>query len=82
MDWIVSPTVNAEVAQFFGEAPAQRLACEHTEEKNFCAKYHAEVPAFWKRVFFWETPVADCGNGSNDCKDYNDWLKAWTAIKG
>ena len=82
MDWIVSPKINAEVAQFFGEAPAQSLACEHTEEKNFCAKYHAENPAFWKRVYFWETPVADCGNGSSDCKDYNDWLNAWTAIKG
>jgi putative spermidine/putrescine transport system substrate-binding protein len=82
MNWIVSPKINAEVAQFFGEAPAQSLACEHTEEKNFCAKYHAENPAFWKRVYFWETPVADCGNGSEDCKNYNDWLNAWTAIKG
>jgi putative spermidine/putrescine transport system substrate-binding protein len=82
MDWIVSPQINAEVAQFFGEAPAQSLACEHTEEKDFCAKYHTENPAFWKRVYFWETPVADCGNGSSDCKDYNDWLNAWTAIKG
>jgi putative spermidine/putrescine transport system substrate-binding protein len=82
MDWIVSPKINAEVAQFFGEAPAQSLACEHTEEKNFCAKYHAENPAFWKRVYFWETPVSDCGNGSSDCMDYNDWLNAWTAIKG
>jgi putative spermidine/putrescine transport system substrate-binding protein len=82
MDWIVSPKVNAEVAQFFGEAPAQSLACEHTEEKNFCAKYHAENPAFWKRVYFWETPVSECGNGSSDCMNYNDWLNAWTTIKG
>jgi putative spermidine/putrescine transport system substrate-binding protein len=82
MDWIVSPKINAEVAQFFGEAPAQSLACEHTEEKNFCAKYHVENPAFWKRVYFWETPLADCGNGSSDCMDYNAWLNAWTAIKG
>ena len=82
MDWIVSPKVNAEVAQFFGEAPAQSLACEQTEEKSFCAKYHAENPAFWKRVYFWETPVSECGNGSSDCMNYNDWLNAWTAIKG
>jgi putative spermidine/putrescine transport system substrate-binding protein len=82
MDWIVSPKVNAEVAEFFGEAPAQSLACEQTAEKNFCAKYHAENPGFWKRVYYWETPVADCGNGSSGCKDYNDWLNAWTAIKG
>ncbi len=82
MDWVVTPKINAEIAEYFGEAPAQRLACDQTEDKNFCAKYHAEDPKFWKRVYFWETPLADCGNGSNDCKDYNDWVQAWTAIKG
>jgi putative spermidine/putrescine transport system substrate-binding protein len=82
MNWIVSPKVNAEVAEFFGEAPAQSLACEHTKEKDFCAKYHAEEPAFWKRVYYWETPVSECGNGQNDCKNYNDWVQAWTSIKG
>ena len=68
--------------KYFGEAPAQSLACEHTADKEFCAKYHAENPAFWKRVYYWETPLADCGDGSSDCKDYNDWVQAWTAIKG
>jgi putative spermidine/putrescine transport system substrate-binding protein len=82
MDWIVSPKVNAEVAEFFGEAPAQSLACEHTAEKDFCAKYHAENPGFWKRVYYWETPVSECGNGEGDCMDYNEWVKAWTSIKG
>jgi putative spermidine/putrescine transport system substrate-binding protein len=82
MDWIVSPQANAQVAEYFGEAPAQSLACEQTAEKGFCAKYHAENPGFWKRVYYWETPVAECGNGESDCKDYNDWVQAWTAIKG
>jgi putative spermidine/putrescine transport system substrate-binding protein len=82
MNWIIEPRVNAEVAEFFGEAPAQSLACEHTADKSFCAKYHAEEPAFWKRVYYWETPVSECGNGENDCKNYNDWVQAWTSIKG
>ncbi len=82
MNWIIEPKVNAEVAEYFGEAPAQELACEETANKNFCAEYHAEEPAFWKRVYYWETPLADCGNGEEDCMDYNDWVKAWTAIKG
>ena len=43
---------------------------------------NAYNPAFWKRVYYWETPLADCGNGEEDCKDYNDWVQAWTAIKG
>jgi putative spermidine/putrescine transport system substrate-binding protein len=82
MNWVIEPKVNAEIAEFFGEAPAQEKACEQTANPNFCSEYHAEEPAFWKRVYYWETPVADCGNGEEDCKDYNDWVKAWTSIKG
>jgi putative spermidine/putrescine transport system substrate-binding protein len=82
MNWIIEPKVNAEVAEYFGEAPAQELACEETANKNFCSEYHAEEPAFWERVAYWETPLADCGNGEENCKDYNDWVKAWTSIKG
>jgi putative spermidine/putrescine transport system substrate-binding protein len=70
------------VAEFFGEAPAQSLACKETKEADFCSKYHAENPGFWKRVYYWETPVSDCGNGETDCKNYNDWVRAWTEIKG
>jgi putative spermidine/putrescine transport system substrate-binding protein len=82
MNWIIEPKANAQVAEYFGEAPAQELACEKTANPNFCAEYHAEEPNFWKRVYYWKTPLADCGNGSEDCKDYNDWVQAWTSIKG
>jgi putative spermidine/putrescine transport system substrate-binding protein len=82
MNWIIEPKINAEVAEWFGEAPAQERACKETANKNFCAEYHAEEPQFWERVYYWETPLADCGNGEEDCKDYNDWVKAWTTIKG
>ncbi len=83
MNWIVEPKVNAEVAEYFGEAPAQSKACEETAEKDFCAKYHAEDPEFWKRVYYWETPLADCGDDrGEECMDYNDWVSAWTEIKG
>jgi putative spermidine/putrescine transport system substrate-binding protein len=82
MNWIIEPQANAEVSEYFGEAPAQEKACEHTENPNFCAEYHAEDPGFWKRVYYWKTPLSDCGNGEEDCKDYNDWVQAWTSIKG
>jgi len=82
MDFIISPKANAEVAESFGEAPAQSKSCAMTSDPKFCDKYHAADPAFWKRVYYWITPVADCGNGKTDCKDYNDWVAAWTEIKG
>ena len=34
MNWIISPKANAEVAEFFGEAPAQSLACDETADKE------------------------------------------------
>jgi putative spermidine/putrescine transport system substrate-binding protein len=83
MNWIIEPKVNAEVAEFFGEAPAQELACKETANANFCKEYHAEEPGFWKNVYYWETPLAECTEGgASECKDYNDWVKAWTEIKG
>jgi putative spermidine/putrescine transport system substrate-binding protein len=95
MNWITSPKVNAEVAQFFGEAPAQSKACDpktltaaakvigYAADPKFCDEYHAATPSFWKRVYYWQTPTADCGDSRGDvCKDYNDWVNAWTEIKG
>ena len=94
MNYIISPKANAEVAQFFGEAPAQSKACDtstlataakaikYAPDPKFCDEYHAADPGFWKRVYYWNTPVSDCGNGNTDCKNYNDWVQAWTSIKG
>ena len=63
MDWIISPKANAEVAEYFGEAPSQSLACDQTADKGFCEKYHAESPEFWDRVYYWETPLAMSSSG-------------------
>ena len=82
MDWITSPTVNAEVAQWFGEAPAQSLACQHTE-KGFCEQYHAADKAFSDSLFYWTTPTRHCLDGrGNICTDFSQWTQAWTNIKG
>jgi putative spermidine/putrescine transport system substrate-binding protein len=83
MNYIISPKANAEVAEWFGEAPAQELACKETENPNFCKEYHAEDPSFWKRVWYWRTPLAECSEGGpEECMDYNDWVRAWTEVKG
>ena len=95
MNYITSAPVQAQVMQWFGEAPAQSKACEPNEIANadealglpadpkFCDNYHAADPEFWKRVYYWNTPLADCGDDRGDaCKDYNDWVSAWTEIKG
>ena len=95
MNFIVSPQANAEVAQYFGEAPAQSKSCDPSTltaaakadalppDPQFCNEYRAADPNFWKRVYYWQVPLADCGDSrGSTCKDYNDWSAAWTQIKG
>jgi putative spermidine/putrescine transport system substrate-binding protein len=83
MNWIISPKVNAQVAEWFGEAPANSAACAETENKDHCKIFHAADQAYFKRVSFWTTPRKACGDSRGTaCKDYSDWVQAWTDIKG
>jgi putative spermidine/putrescine transport system substrate-binding protein len=82
MNWITSPKVQAMVAQWFGEAPANPKACQYTA-KSFCAQFHVNDMDFYKRIAFWKTPVADCGDSRGaTCVDYSKWTQLWAQIKG
>ena len=83
MNYIVSPAVNAQVAEYFGEAPAQTLACEHTADKSFCQTYHALDESYSKQLHYWTTPQKQCVDGSgNNCTDYAEWVTKWQQIRG
>ncbi len=83
MNWITSPKVNAEVAEWFGEAPAQTKACEQTADPKFCATYHATDAGYAAKIHYWTTPQTTCVDGSgNDCTAYSEWVSKWQEIKG
>jgi putative spermidine/putrescine transport system substrate-binding protein len=83
MDHITSAKVNAQVAEWFGEAPAQTKACDLTSDKGFCTTYHALDQAYAEKIAYWTTPTKNCGDGRGaTCKDYAAWTQAWTTIKG
>lgn len=83
MDWIASPEANAQVAEWFGEAPSNAKACDLTADKAHCETYHAADTEYWKNVYFWTTPVAQCGDDRGAvCKDYSAWVQGWTEVKG
>ncbi|HEU4657940.1 MAG TPA: ABC transporter substrate-binding protein [Capillimicrobium sp.] len=83
MNHIISPKANAEVAEWFGEAPANRKSCALTADKNHCDIYHATDEAYYDKVAFWTTPTKNCGDDRGAvCKDYSEWVQAWTEIKG
>lgn len=83
MDWITSPQINAQVAEYFGEAPAQTKACEFTSDKTFCDTYHATDSAYAEKISYWTTPQKQCVDGSGDnCTAYSEWVDKWQQIKG
>ncbi len=82
MNHITDPKVQAQVAEWFGEAPANSKACDFTTDPNFCQKYDADGKKYLDNLYYWTTPVSDCGDGNNDCTTYDDWVQAWTDVKG
>jgi putative spermidine/putrescine transport system substrate-binding protein len=85
MQWVTTPKVQAQEAVYFGETPANKLACPVMDklQKGACAAYHADAPeSYFKTIKFWKTPLAQCGNGKNDCVPFQQWVTAWTQIVG
>jgi len=84
MDHIVSPTANAQVAEWFGEAPANEKSCAETADEDHCDTFHASDEAYFDQVWYWNTPISQCLDGRTkvQCKDYGDWTTAWQEIKG
>lgn len=83
IDHIVSPKVNAQVAEWFGEAPANEKACAETSDPKHCEVFHAEDEDYFSKVYYWTTPIEQCLDGRTDvkCTDYAAWTKAWTEIR-
>jgi putative spermidine/putrescine transport system substrate-binding protein len=85
MQWVTTPKVQAQQADYFGETPANKLSCGLMDKisKGSCAGYHENAPeAYFNTIKFWKTPLAQCGNGKNDCVPYLKWESAWTQITG
>ena len=85
MQWVTTPKVQAQEADYFGETPANKLSCPimNTIQKGSCAAYHENAPeSYFQTIKFWKTPLAQCGNGKNDCVPFQNWVAAWTQITG
>src|SRR3712207_9596282 len=82
LNHVVSPEVNARIAEFFGEAPANQKSCALTEDASHCTVFHAEETDFWSNVYYWTTPVEECVDGRTDvqCVGYDEWVRTWTEI--
>ncbi len=88
MAWALKPATQVQSAEWFGEAPANPLACPVLDKgfadaglKNFCTIYHATDTAFYNAVAFWKTPSANCGDSRGQtCVDYSKWVDAYMVV--
>jgi len=84
LNWITKPDVQAQVAEYFGEAPANLKACSQTTDPQHCTTYGARDKTFYSQLSYWTTPTKKCQDGRTgvDCVPYKDWTSAWDEIKG
>ena len=79
MEYISSPSVQAHVASWYGEAPANPKACPiiAQSDNTFCDTYHVTDAAYLQGLALWKVPLKDCGDGRGSvCTGYQDWLHA------
>jgi len=83
MDWIASPWANAQVAEWFGEAPSNSESCAVTSNPDHCTLFHADEDEYWEDVWYWTTPTVECIDGRTDveCVPYTEWVNAWNALR-
>ena len=85
MNYIISPLANAQATVWFGEAPVSEPACTEAEKLSpgHCTSFHANDEAYFKNVWYWNTPTKECLDGRGPiCTDFDAWTKAWTEITG
>jgi putative spermidine/putrescine transport system substrate-binding protein len=90
MGWMLTPQVQAQVAESFGESPANTAACPILDTgvgpyklAEFCKAYGVLDPNYYGSIAFWKTPGADCGDSRGQtCIDYSVWTSKWTEIRG
>jgi putative spermidine/putrescine transport system substrate-binding protein len=85
MDYIVSPKANADVTVYYGEAPVSDAACAEAEKQSagHCDQFHAKDEAYFKNIWYWNTPTTECLDGRGAiCTDFDAWTKVWTEVTG
>jgi putative spermidine/putrescine transport system substrate-binding protein len=77
----LQPKLQGDLAAWFGSVPAVPAACSGNEllTDAGCATNGFDK---FEEIHFWRTPVADCGNGSQDCVPYHEWGTNYIAVIG
>ncbi|PZS12071.1 MAG: spermidine/putrescine ABC transporter substrate-binding protein [Acidimicrobiales bacterium] len=82
MDHVLDAKINAQISEYYGQAPAVPGACANTVDKNFCQAYHAIDESYYRSVWIATAPQRRCVDGRNEaCVAYPDWHRAWQQLR-
>jgi putative spermidine/putrescine transport system substrate-binding protein len=77
----LNPKLQGDLAAWFGSVPVVLAACKGNELLTDAGCDTNGLQNFDK-IAFWKTPIADCGNGKNDCVPYYEWVTNYVAVIG
>jgi putative spermidine/putrescine transport system substrate-binding protein len=80
MEHSVSPKLQGDLAAWFGSVPAVPAACKGNKLLTDDGCNTNGMKEF-ERIWFWRTPVANCGSGRT-CVPYYRWVTDYIAILG
>ena len=81
MNYIISPQANAKVAEWFGEAPSTRRRAR-SRPTRASARPCTPTTRPTGRTSTTGRPRPRTAAGGKDCKTQQDWVNAWTEIRG
>ncbi len=81
MEWSLNPKVQGDLAAWFQNIPVRLDACEGNELLGPDGCVNNGLNDFDK-IWWWRTPTTDCGDGTNDCVPYHEWVTNYVAVIG
>ncbi|WP_344450915.1 extracellular solute-binding protein [Actinocorallia aurantiaca] len=78
LDWVSTPEVQKQVAEWRGVSPADSRACGLLRP-GFCTAYHVGDRAYIDGLVFPRIPDEECEKDS-ECADWSDWTEAWSSL--
>lgn len=77
----IQPKVQGDVAAWFGSVPAVPAGCTGSDllGAEGCRTNGSDN---FDYISFWKTPTSACGDGTNTCVPYSEWVRTYLAIIG
>ena len=81
MEHSLDPTVQGDVAAWFGSVPSVPAACSASE---LLGSEGCTINGFdnFDKISFWKTPTSKCADGSDGCVPYSKWVEDYIGVMG